>query len=233
MNLKDLAGINQTIRIAVVVFASFTTSGAVSSDVLPEPVTPENFEDLRRSSPFIRSVEFSDSLVLTGMARIEGNAYATLFDSESKESYLVSEKSSSGGWQLVSVKGNDEDPESLSAKIQTSGGEIFSIRYQKLDFKSHRGGSQGNRPGSSKSTLSREQMDDARRAARNPAEGFRGDGFRGTPPPEIMEKLNRISPQQREEIARRVMQMRNDGVNSDTRRKFYQDALNRAASGRR
>ena len=221
------------IAIAAACIAALTGIVFSSDDVLPRPVTAENFAELKQNSPFRRTLELSDSLVLTGIAMIEGSAYATLFDSESKVSYVVSETVSPQGWQLVSVGGNDTNLESLTAKIQIDGGEVVSIRYQKIDFQSRRDGSPGSHGTNVRSTLSQEQIDDARRAARNPAEGFRGDGYRGTPPPEIMEKLRKITPEQREEIARRVMQMRNDGVDSDQRRRVYSEALDRAAKGRR
>ncbi|MEM9281949.1 MAG: hypothetical protein AAGA96_08995 [Verrucomicrobiota bacterium] len=202
------------------------TSAADSA--LPSPVTAESFTHLTNHSPFVRSIDYSDSLVLTGVARIEGNVYATLFDSESTESHIVSERSNSAGWQLVDVQGDEADLESLTAKIQVNGGEVFAIRYQKIEFNSASGGTPGSSGSNRSAPLSQEQIDDAKRAARNPREGFRGDGYRGAPPPEILEKLQRISPQQREQLARRVMQMRNNGVESEVRTRFYNDALNRA-----
>ncbi|MDF1738469.1 MAG: hypothetical protein P1U86_04865 [Verrucomicrobiales bacterium] len=205
--------------------------GAHSGDFLPRPIDAESFTDLKGVSPFRRSIDFSDSIVLTGMARIEGNVYATLFDSESTLSYVVSENTNTEGWQLVGVRGDETDLESLTAKIQVNGGEVVSIRYAKVERQSASGSGGGSSRGGGGS-LSQEQIDDARRAGRNPAEGFRGDGYRGSPPPEVMEKLNKISAQQREELARRVMEMRNNGVNSDERRRIYSEALDRAARGR-
>lgn len=204
--------------------------------VLPVPVTEDNFTALKASSPFRRSIDFSDSLVLTGVARIEGNVFATLFDKESTASHIVSETVNSQGWQLVGVRGDESDLESLTAKIQVAGGEVVSIRYAKQDFKSSQGRpGDGSGPGggSGEGQLSQEQIDDARRAGADPRAGFRGDGYRGTPPPEVLEKLNRMSPQQREELARQVMQMRNRGVESEERQRFYNQALDRASQGRR
>lgn len=215
--------------------ANAEEAAASWDDVLPRAVSAENFTELKSHSPFRRSVDFSESLVLTGMAKIGGATYATLFDSSSTESYVVSEKANQNGWQLVGVRGDEEDLESLTAKIQVDGGEVVSIRYAKVEVRQQRGSgssSGGPRSGGGNSTLSQEQIDDARRAARDPAEGFRGDGYRGTPPPEVMEKLRRITPEQREQLARRVMQMRNDGVDSGVRRRVYSEALDRAAQGR-
>lgn len=237
-NTKSLASLIAGCAIFVAVNAAFTAGEdeTVNDKLLPQPVTAESFSELKSHSPFRRSVDFSDSLVLTGMARIEGAVYATLFNSDSTQSHVVSETANQNGWQLVGVRGDEEDLESLTAKIQVDGGEVVSIRYQKVDFKSQRNSSPGNAQGGSGrgsgGSLSQEQIEDARRAARDPGEGFRGDGYRGPPPPEIMEKLKKISTRQREEIARRIMQMRNNGVDSDERRRIYNEALDRAVSGR-
>ncbi|MEM1443154.1 MAG: hypothetical protein AAGF67_12480 [Verrucomicrobiota bacterium] len=208
--------------------ALFVFSIASADTVLPRPLTEETFADLKESSPFRRAIDYSDSLVFTGVARIEGSLYATLFDSESSESHVVSETPDENGWQLVDFTGDQADLESITAKIQVEGGEVVSIRYQQMDFTSQPGGAAN----SQQNPLSQEQIDDARRAARNPEVGFRGDGYRGAPPAEIMEKLKKITPAQREQLARRVMQMRNNGVESEVRSQFYREALDRAARGR-
>ncbi|MEM9015491.1 MAG: hypothetical protein AAGC68_00660 [Verrucomicrobiota bacterium] len=214
--------------------SSFGETNLSADQFLPNPITAETFVALKGNSPFRRSVDFSDSLVLTGMARIEGKVYATLFDSESTESHVVSENVNSSGWQIVGVRGDEEDLESLTAKIQVDGGEVYSIRYAKIDFPARRGsGSSSGGAGSERGDLSQEQIEAARRAARDPAEGFRGDGYRGSPPPEILNKLRQISPQQREVLARRVMQMRNNGVDSEVRQRVYREGLDRAVQGRR
>ncbi len=208
------------------------TKGAPES-FLPQAVTAESFTELKNFSPFRRSVDLSDSLVLTGMATIEGQVYATIFDSKSIVSHVVSEQANKNGWRLVGVRGNDFDLESLTAKIQVDGGDVVSIRYAKVEIKGQRsGGGTAEKSGTGGGSLSQEQIDAARQAARDPARGFSGDGYRGPPPPEMMAKLNKITPQQREELARRVMQMRNNGVDSGERRRIYSEALDRAARGR-
>lgn len=217
-----------TARLSLVAALAFGASFSSAETILPRPITEESFADLRASSPFRRAIDYSDSLVFTGVARIEGSLYATLFDSKSSESHVVSETPDENGWQLVDVSGDQSDLESITAKIQVEGGEVVSIRYQEMESRTQPGGASGNQ----QNPLSQEQIDDARRAARNPEAGFRGDGYRGPPPPEIMEKLKQISPAQREQLARRVMQMRNNGVESEIRTRFYREALDRAVRGR-
>jgi hypothetical protein len=205
--------------------------GAPSDSYLPLPVSGDSFTELKGASPFRRSIDFSDSIVLTGMARIEGNVYATLFDSQLTQSYVVSENANTDGWQLVGVRRDETDLESLTAKIQVKGGEVVSIRYAKVE-RQRGSGSGGASSRGGGGSLSTEQIDDARKAGKDPKVGFRGDGYRGTPPPEVMAKLNKISAQQREALARRVMEMRNNGVSSDERRRVYSEGLDRAARGR-
>jgi hypothetical protein len=48
----------------------------------------------------------------------------------------------------------------------------------------------------------------------------------------MLSKLNKITPQKREELARRVMEMRNRGVDSEVRLRVYNEALDRAVQGR-
>ncbi len=220
-------------RLIIIVLAPFLVGvSAVSQEnLLPKPVTSEAFSHLTNHSPFLRSLDYSESFVLTGMARIEGNIYATLFDSESSESRIVSERMNPDGWQLVDVQGNESDLESLTANIQVNGGQVFAIRYQEAEFKPIRGAGGANRTGAG-SGLNQEQIDSARRAGQDPAAGFRGDGYRGPPPPEILDKLRKISPAQREQLARRVMQMYNEGVDSEVRFKFYRESLDRAVQQR-
>ncbi|MFZ4767302.1 MAG: hypothetical protein ACOYMN_20305, partial [Roseimicrobium sp.] len=44
------------------------TAAAVSDPDLPKPITPEDVSPLIAASPFTRSLNLSDSLVLTGIA---------------------------------------------------------------------------------------------------------------------------------------------------------------------
>ncbi|MCH1410231.1 MAG: hypothetical protein L7V87_14480, partial [Verrucomicrobiales bacterium] len=139
---------------------------------LPEAVTAENFADLKSSSPFRRSINLSETLVLTGIATIEGQVYATLFDSSATVSRVVTAQANKDGWRLVGVNGNDSDLESLTAKIQVDGGQIVAIRYAKVEFKgqggNRSGGTTSGRNDSGGGTLTAEQIENARRAARDP-----------------------------------------------------------------
>ena len=102
-----------------------------SSD-LPPPVTSKSFAELKENSPFIRALNINKSLILTGMARIEGHTVATMLDVEPRRSYtLFQGEVSEEGWQLVEINGDLSDVETLTAKVKVDGPEVVSIRYEK------------------------------------------------------------------------------------------------------
>tara|TARA_R110000850_G_scaffold20717_3_gene61495 strand:+ start:1666 stop:2325 length:660 start_codon:yes stop_codon:yes gene_type:complete len=97
---------------------------------LPEPVGSEDFEALSELSPFTRPLNLSETLALTGFARIGEQSLITLRDHESKQSHLVSADSNDQGWKLVDVSGEDGPrPEAMLAEISVPGGEVVEIRF--------------------------------------------------------------------------------------------------------
>jgi hypothetical protein len=210
--------------------AETVTTDSLSAP-LPKPVGEQDFALIKSHSPFLRTVGLSDDLVLTGMAKVEDNFFATLVDTETRVAHLVSETANSLGWQLVGIRGDESDLETMTAKIQVDGGEIVSIRYEKLSPKRSQGGvSGGSRTTSGR--LSERDLSEARSAARNYKAGFSSDGFPKEPPREIVEKLSRMSVQQRENLNREMISLRNRGLGIDERRKIYVDKVNQAARGR-
>ena len=101
---------------------------------LPEPVTINHFNALQSHSPFLRSINLSDSILLTGIAQIKGRPVATLFDRETRESYVVSDTPNSQGWKMVGIDGN-EDLEKVAARIAVEGGEIITVRFDEGQLK--------------------------------------------------------------------------------------------------
>ncbi|NNE94346.1 MAG: hypothetical protein HKN23_22075 [Verrucomicrobiales bacterium] len=209
------------------------------ADCLPVPVSDENFSALKGNSPFLRSVQLSKSLVLTGVARIEEDVYATLFDVESKASYVVSEQTNADGWQLVDVKGDDSDLESLTAQIKVAGSEVVSIRYEKLPSKAFRKSSstKSSSSGSSRDfrgvggdprRLSDGQIADAKKGAANFKEGFGADGYPNKPPPATISKLSRLSTEQRARINVKMYEYRNRGLGMPERAKIYEGLIDKS-----
>lgn len=193
----------------------------VNSAHLPRPVTTKNFTALKSESPFLRSVGLSKSLVMTGIATIEDDLYATLIDLETKESFLVSEEANDGGLQLVAMDGDEDDLETLTAQIKIEGNQVVAIRYEQLSAKDLKRPSSGSSGSSGTKPLSSSQLLDAKKSAINYKAGTSSDGFADKPPAEIVQKLSRMSVQARENLNREMLQLRNKGLGSDARKKIY------------
>lgn len=216
---------------------------AASEDdgAIPQPLNVDTFAPLSKSSPFTRSLGISDTVILTGIAHLDNDVFATLLDTQTMQSQVVSSTTNFQGWQLVGVGGDPAKILTWTAQIQIDGGEVISIRYQKPPAKVNRPGSGGSgggspsRGGSGGSTppLNSSQMAEAKKAAQNPGEEFSGDGYPRKPPAEVVAKLSRLSVSQREEINRQMLGLVNQGLSLDQRRKIYDETVNRAVQGRR
>ena len=227
------------------IFGTLTLRGEVTppqaapsddDSAIPRSVDEADFEALFTNSPFTRSLGVSDSIILTGVAQIEGDVFATLLNTETMESQVVSKTANLQGWQLVGVGGNAAESRTWTAKIQVAGGQVISVRYQKPPTKRARptsgGGSSGG-SGGSLPPLSSSQMAEAKKAAVNYQEGFSSDGYPRKPPPEMVQKLSRLSVSQREDINKQMLGLRNKGLGLDERRKIYENLVDRSTQSRR
>lgn len=208
---------------------------AQDDGAIPRPMRDETFDDLMANPPFTRSLGISDSLILTGVAKINREVFATLMDTRTMESQIVSKTPNRGGWQLIGVSGDPARTETWSAKIQIRGGEVVSIRYQKPPPRPSKSGTSG--PGGSGSggnlpAISNSQISEAKAAAVNYKDGFLADGYPDKPPREMVEKLSRLSTSQREEINRTMFGHRNQGLGLDARRQIYEGLVDRALQRR-
>lgn len=225
--------------------------GAPDSFGLPQAVTEAHFTALKRHSPFLRTLDLSKSLIITGVARIGNEPVATLLDLESSKTSVVSRDAvNSEGWQLVEVNGNLSDIQTLTAKIKMRGGsEIFSIRYEKAPLivkgpsgvvvsnavgNGTPGGGTNPHGGPDPRVLTPDQMNDARNAARNIREGFKADGYgdNQTIPPEVVSKISRLSVDQRESINVKMYEYRNRGLGMPERQQIYNRLLDQALERR-
>ncbi len=218
-----------------------------ATSVLPKPVTKENFAALKNQSPFLRSIGLSKSIVLTGIAQMEEGVFATLFDIETRESYLVGKKANPEGWQLVGINGDQSNLETLTARVKIAGSEVVSIRYEKLSAKAFnksgplyrggkgRGGGTGPHGGPDPRMLTPDQMADAKNAARNYRDGFQADGYPNNTkvPASTLAKLSKLSTQQREAINVKMFEYRNRGLGMPERQKIYENMLDRTLRSRR
>ncbi len=113
------------------IFAS-ALIGAEDIKPVADPDLPQTFDanvaqPLLENPPFTRSINLSDSLVLTGIAYIDGKPVATIFDKSTKASYVVSEEPNQKGWKLAETNASTE-LKRTQAKIMI-GGETVTIRY--------------------------------------------------------------------------------------------------------
>ena len=227
-----------------VVSVTKTSKTQPRASYLPVPVSEENFAELRKNSPFLRNLNISNSLILTGIARIEEETVATLLDLETRKSYLVSRKINREGWQLVEVKGDQSDLQNLTARIKVAGTEVVSIRYEKAPppvkgkngaavstriGNGTPGGGTGPHGGPDPRVLTPDQLADARKAARNIRGGFQADGYADNRaiPPEVVSKISRLSVQQRESVNVKMFEYRNRGLGMKERVQIYNKLLDR------
>jgi len=99
------------------------------SSGLPQPLTEQHFKEFLESSPFTRVLNLSESLKLTGIARLDGKLLATLMDRETKTTYVVSDVPNPQGWKLVEISSaNGADLETVSAMVAVDG-EMITVRY--------------------------------------------------------------------------------------------------------
>ncbi len=105
---------------------------------LPQPFDPESLASISTSSPFTRMVNMSDNLVLTGIAYINGKPVATIFNKETKESFIVSNEPNFQGWVL-----NEAMPApdiTRSRAVVTIGGEQVKVSYATITAADMKGG---------------------------------------------------------------------------------------------
>jgi hypothetical protein len=122
-------------------------AGPVDPD-LPQPFDPNTLTAVVENSPFTRIVSVSDSLVLTGMAYVDGKPVVTIFDKNAKQSIVVSDEPNLKGWKLVGARPSDKI-DYAQAQIAI-GGETFSIRHTTLskdDMRKDKGERSGGPPG--------------------------------------------------------------------------------------
>jgi hypothetical protein len=96
---------------------------------LPQPFDPRSLTDLLQNPPFTRTVNLSDSLMLTGMTIVNKKPMATLLDRESKKTYIVTDTPNAAGWRIA-----EAIPATKLSQAQVKlqiGAEIVAVRYSK------------------------------------------------------------------------------------------------------
>ena len=94
---------------------------------IPAPFDPSLVSPLLEHPPFTRALNLSESLLLTGVAYVDGKPVATIKDVLTNKSYLVSEEPNAQGWKLAGASPSMQlDRAEVKVMIGT---EIVPIRY--------------------------------------------------------------------------------------------------------
>jgi len=191
------------------------------TDWAPSPVTEEDVRVIRENSPFTRSLNLSDSLILTGIASLEEEVVVTLLDKNTKETYVVTGQPNAQGWKMVEVDGTSGELEKITAKIAVPGGEVVAVRFDESQLT----------PGESKPAAGRGPRE--RGDGRGPRRGAR-DGRRG-PPPEVRQKFAQLSEDQRRKLFQRMAEIRaeNPDLSREEMRNRMRSMLDRAVEANR
>lgn len=127
-----VSALTVTVAFAVVPVCGELWAG--ENAALPQAVTDEHFHAFLDRSPFTRSLNLSDTLVLTGMAQMDGKPVATILDTEVGLSVAVSDSPNDRGWKMIELARAD-DLEFAVASISVESGEVFRVRYDKERIK--------------------------------------------------------------------------------------------------
>ena len=108
---------------------------------LPQPFDTAAYLPMLKNPPFNRVVDYTDSLLLTGVAYLEGRPMATLLDKNTKKRYVVSEQPNAQGWRLAEASVSSA-LHGTAIKLQV-GEEIVTIRYSDEQLSPARTGTPG------------------------------------------------------------------------------------------
>src|SRR4051812_32607431 len=118
---------------------------------VPMPFDAASAAPLLEHPPFTRPLNLSESLLLTGVAYVDGKPVATIKDVITNKSYLVSDEPNAMGWRLAEASPNTRlDRAEVKLMI---GSEIVPVRYSQIQMMPQRrsGGSSGSGSGYSPS----------------------------------------------------------------------------------
>ncbi len=121
------------LRCLSVLLPSASLLAAEPDPDLPQAFDPATLSPVVTTSPFTRMVNMSDNLVLTGIAYINGKPVVTVFNKETKQSFIVGTEPNFQGWTLQEAQ---PAPDITRSQARISiGGEVVSVRYAALTAK--------------------------------------------------------------------------------------------------
>lgn len=192
------------------------SESGMGADDLPRAIGRSDFRELMENSPFTRALNLSDSLILTGVARMEGKTVATLMNMETKETYVISDVPNPQGWKMVEITGAG-DLDSVTAKISVAGGEVVTVRFDENRLK----------PGEAKPASG------GGGGSVRPGGGDETDEERRKRYAEIREKMGKMSEGQKDKM-RKMMEKRmkeNPNMSREERGQAFREAMEKASKG--
>ncbi|HRQ88826.1 MAG TPA: hypothetical protein PLA50_08515 [Bacteroidia bacterium] len=209
-------------RISILCLALASSLLSEEAIHVPPPVEAGDFSALKGQSPFLRSLNLSDSLILTGFAELDGERVATILDKKTKQTYVVSSRANSQGWKMVDLKA-DPDLEKVSVKVAVAGGEVVTVRY--ADFQLKPGESKPAPGPSTEPNGGPTAIIAAQRARRGGPDGPRFGG----PSSEMREKMGRLSEEQRQSLFEKMREMRekNPDMSREERGRLFSESVDR------
>jgi hypothetical protein len=198
-------------RLFLYLLAALPLLAAENDDGLPKPFDPGQLEAVLGASPFNRAINPSDTLVLTGMAHVNGKTLVHLLDTETKKTHVVTDKPNKEGWVLeTTLPTRDFARARVTIRM---GGEVVTIRSNAAAVAESRKAASG----------SAQSSDRGPRDSRGPSEGDRGysKGQRG-PSKEDIARFQAMSPEGQEKMKNFFRENRDKfmGMNEDDRRNF-------------
>lgn len=94
----------------------------------PRAVDASDFQAFLENSPFTRVLDLSRAYALTGIAEIDGEPVATIFDREQKKTLVISGSQGPSGWKLLDIEPGAA-PEKAAATILIGGQETAVLRF--------------------------------------------------------------------------------------------------------
>lgn len=104
-----------------------SSPSAAADPELPQAPDWNAARSMLANPPFTREINLSDTLVLTGLAYVQGKPVATLTHKRTKQNYLVTTEPNHLGWKLAEASPSSE-PGFTQVKMYV-GGELVTIHF--------------------------------------------------------------------------------------------------------
>lgn len=156
MNPFKISGLKLNAAGALIAIAlSASVSAQEDAEEFPRSVTDADFEQVKTRSPFLRTLNLSDTYYLRAVVNMGEESLATLYNRDTKETVVVSTMNEDKtGMKLMGVNSGGELGK-VSVKLSV-GGEVVELKYdEKRVSPAGKGQSSGSRGPSSSSSGSK------------------------------------------------------------------------------